>query len=774
MSLDVFSATVDAARFLFADVVSKAVAPLTKTVDDARTTLSDLTFAVVNGIDRQIASAKDVVAQTEARLTSEVDRQIAASNELLGSLTDSVKEKIDASLEQGNATVLGLGAKLGTLTETALETLRVSLEESSQKATDALANIPIPLATALSTAFGIDNHAAAEELSVRLDAVVRRMESNPEIPDDVKALTAPGALPSLAGLSGFMSLAGGIVLSNVITSLLQPVLRRAVYEEERLVRSNLPTASEVLTAQIRMLITPEQAKDKLDKLGYQDEDQLLLRHLSDQVLDVATSIAAWRRGQLDKASVLSNLARQGFIGSAADSLIIASEQLLDPNTLQEMLRRGFVTSEEFSTAAQSQGYSVQASQRLAFTARTLVDGGTALKSWQRGFLSDSGLVSALAKLGIAAEDVPVLQSAIKTLVDPGTEIALWLRGETSDGEIDSRLKALGYDVSGIRAIKTASLQLPSVQDLVTMAVREVFTPEIATKFGQYEDFPPEFVKQARRIGISEDVARWYWAAHWELPSSEQGFEMFQRGVIDQETLNLLIRSRDVMPFWRDKLTQIAYNPLTRVDVRRMHKLKLLTRLEVVRAYQDMGYSVINAERLTLFTEKLNEGELKAERQVQRDLSKTEYTSALKDGLLTDGQFLDGMGVLGYDNVEAQFILALERFRQKITLHKNDIALVKLKVRKGHLTMNGAVIELGKLGLADQETSEALTDIQIALENNVVEPTRTELDAFAKAGIIDQKRYVEELTRIGYSEEWANNYAQLIGAKITSAKKPTKK
>ncbi|GAI59226.1 unnamed protein product, partial [marine sediment metagenome] len=39
--------------------------------------------------------------------------------------------------------------------------------------------------------------------------------------------------------------------------------------------------------------------------------------------------------------------------------------------------------------------------------------------------------------------------------------------------------------------KELAYQIPPVADIITMAVREAFTPDIAARFGQYQDFPSE-------------------------------------------------------------------------------------------------------------------------------------------------------------------------------------------------------------------------------------------------------------------------------------------
>ncbi|GAH07016.1 unnamed protein product, partial [marine sediment metagenome] len=74
----------------------------------------------------------------------------------------------------------------------------------------------------------------------------------------------------------------------------------------------------------------------------------------------------------------------------------------------------------------------------------------------------------------------------------------------------------------------------------------------------YEDYPKPLETWAAKKGLSKEWSQRYWAAHWSLPSASQGFEMLHRGIINQSDLNMLLRALDVMPFWREKLTGIAY------------------------------------------------------------------------------------------------------------------------------------------------------------------------------------------------------------------------
>ena len=56
------------------------------------------------------------------------------------------------------------------------------------------------------------------------------------------------------------------------------------------------------------------------------------------------------------------------------------------------------------------------------------------------------------------------------------------REEMEEGELDLRLAQLGFAPAGIQELKVLAFPIPGVGDLIRMAVREVFTPDIAEKF----------------------------------------------------------------------------------------------------------------------------------------------------------------------------------------------------------------------------------------------------------------------------------------------------
>ncbi len=218
----------------------------------------------------------------------------------------------------------------------------------------------------------------------------------------------------------------------------------------------------------------------------------------------------------------------------------------------------------------------------------------------RGMTEDT-IIDLISRGGIHPDYAHDYLDAI--LIKPASEdvIAYELRRDPSLSNLGSELLKIGVHQNYHGLYKELAYQIPPVADIITMAVREAFTPDIAARFGQYQDLPSEFVEWVGKKGLSKEWAERYWAAHWSLPSPQQGFEMLHRGVIGEGEINMLMRALDIMPYWRDKLIQIAYRPLSRVDVRRMYALGVIDTSGIRKAYKDIGYNEYNADLMTKFT-----------------------------------------------------------------------------------------------------------------------------------------------------------------------------
>ena len=195
---------------------------------------------------------------------------------------------------------------------------------------------------------------------------------------------------------------------------------------------------------------------------------------------------------------------------------------------------------------------------------------------------------------------------------------------------ENYIRNLGFMGIGVRVAEQlldATEVIANEQQLITFMVREVFNDTIRTKFGQDLEFPddiaenktkilPEFAK----IGISETLARRLWAAHWELPEFQRAALAFYRYApedkafwkdeitdmkLDPElvatefdTLDTLLKTQDVMPFWRQKILATAFQDLGQLQIRWAIRFRFVKYEEAVYLHKRQGLPPKWAELVT--------------------------------------------------------------------------------------------------------------------------------------------------------------------------------
>lgn len=359
----------------------------------------------------------------------------------------------------------------------------------------------------------------------------------------------------------------------------------------------------------------------------------------------------------------------------------------------------------------------------------------------KGETTESAYYKNAALSGIPKERARLVLEATKALPTPGSVQEAYLRGTIGEQEHDKLLRSFGYSDDNIDLFKSLYFLIPPPQDLIRMGVREVFTPEIAEKFGQFQDIPKAFLEWGKKIGLSETWSKNYWAAHWELPSASMGFEMLHRGVIDDDELKLLLRALDVMPFWRERLIEISYNPLTRVDVRRMYQLGVLDESQVTRAYLDLGYNQEKAEWLTEFTRRYYAPEDQTQLDEFHNLARGVYSQAYKKKIISRDEYKEFLVNLKYHPEDVELLVQLDDFSILQSDRLFDPQDMRVTMRKLILSAyNDGLVEhevaIAMLEDLDYERDEAETELsvvdynrELSLRSVIVEAMHTQFIGF---------------------------------------------
>lgn len=450
---------------------------------------------------------------------------------------------------------------------------------------------------------------------------------------------------------------------------------------------------------------------------------------------------------------------------------------LGPSDTAAAIRRGALRKDEGLHDMRVLGYDDHRQEAIQRVTEQLLTGYEYITAWRRGEY-DSGTIE---------------------YIDPDWYTDIGVVNEHSLKVLYSHLYQTGMSSDAAKSLITISEFVPTAQDIIAFAVREVYSPEIAEAFGQFEGVE-DILKLARSdiraTGMSDTTFGKYWAAHWQLPGLSQGYEMFHRTtrtpnslsgdpiwvdeqgpvyqVIGPESLRKLLVALDIMPAYREPLTEIAYAPYTRVDVRRMHQVGTLTSEEVYYAYLDYGFSPDKAAKMTDFTIKYNEAGLEynetyGERQAnaEKDLTQTDILGAYEDMILSREETLFALQWIGYSEDEANLKISRKE-AAKEREEVNNILEVYKKAYVGRIMEHGEVVDkLNALDLAANRSTKLIELWDIERAARVTRPTKSEILSFFKTGIIDKDTAIEELKGAGYKDQYINWYLEKVEGELTT-------
>jgi len=284
-------------------------------------------------------------------------------------------------------------------------------------------------------------------------------------------------------------------------------------------------------------------------------------------------------------------------------------------------------------------------------------------------------------------------------LDPMSIITAWRRDPEKYAGLFADLKDQGWTEDRIEALKFYTLFYPAPADLIRWQAREVFEPEMISRYGLDSEFGAIEKEPFYKAGMTDEQILNYWRAHWEHASWMQVVEMLHRGLLTEEEVFDWFRLVEIPPFWRQHLIDTAYTWPTRVDVRRWWDMRTIDEAELRRLYSGMGYRGVNLDNYVLWTkvyvafpdlmarwtkgwitidevrEQLTSLGMPADRVEEmiqmkikpeapervaegKSLTKTEIYKGVKKELITWGEGIELLKDLGYDEDEADYILAV--------------------------------------------------------------------------------------------------------------------
>ena len=542
------------------------------------------------------------------------------------------------------------------------------------------------------------------------------------------------------------------------------------------------------------LLTGRTVEKCLEQAGMFSDDTEAFLKLQESLLPLDGVISLWHWGALSDSKATEYLKRLGYRESSAVECLEASMKPIPRSDLDRLLYMGKI---DIATYA----HHLNASQLSGVAVDTLVEwpyqptpGNTAVQMFLNGIIDETGLITRIKATGLSdAESRHVAKSIYKPL-DTDALIQLYRRGHLEYAQLANELKRNGIRASDATEIERLAWLTPGASDVVRFAVREVWTPEIVAKYNYDDDFPTKSVLWARRAGLTEEILRMFWRAHWELPGPSQAAEMVWRidagqdakprkdraTVLSETEFKEFLQTADYPKFWRERFAKMLYSPITRVDIRRVFNYGYCTIEDVYNNYRSGGYDHDNAEKLTQWTV---EEYLPRPLAMARDAILDAYT----DGALSPAEALASLRSLVVGDKQALPDTSIDLYLKQadITIAKKarDIALTVIKKEYIDKLVDKVEVNdrLTMLGITQTEKERALYAWDWELDYEEVKkkprkaapkqagkkPSEADFARWLKGGYITPEQFKQEMSALGYSDGHIEIYMQEIADSLTT-------
>lgn len=407
-------------------------------------------------------------------------------------------------------------------------------------------------------------------------------------------------------------------------------------------------------------------------------------------------------------------------------------------------------------------YSSPFTNNIETLARTVAKDGLLtpdiiITAWFRSLLNMDSVKNEFYKLGYDDQQIQtIVQSAQIPLREQYLQESL-LKEIISRNEYDRGMLALGYKQDDLDTYVKLYENIPPYTDLIRFAVREAYDERAVERLdldSEYDLIKDQFEKDMRAQGVFPPYPKYLWRSHWQLPSPTQAYEMLHRRIITEDELFNLLKASDYAPTWREKLMNISYSEYTRVDIRRMHDVGVLSDEDVYEAYRNIGYNDEKARNLQAFTLKLNE---KENLIIERDLTQAKWEQAYRYNIIDKFKFAGEMNKLGYDDNEVNLLIELIDYGKQAQTKANVTDDNKRRIAngvsksyiEGTLPRNRVESFLRNVGYTDSEVVEELTYLNIERE---ILLANTEIELIQKSFIeyhITESEVYNRMSGYGY-------------------------
>jgi hypothetical protein len=354
-----------------------------------------------------------------------------------------------------------------------------------------------------------------------------------------------------------------------------------------------------------------------------------------------------------------------------------------------------------------------------------------------------------------------LVHAARTKPDQNEATALYRRGVLDEETWGKAMRQAGVlEPEDARRFYELSTFIPGPSDLIRFMTRDSFDDAVVERFQYDQDFQKKYTAKAEEWGFAQgidtDTAKYYWRAHWDLPSAGQAYEMLHRlrpdkdGVtnpVTRDDVRQLLQVNDMAPFWQERLIDISYAVPRLVDTRNGYFKGAVSRNQLLSILQDRGYDLPTAKWVRGLFDKQ-----------KLDWASGRYWAKLRrQCLITDAEAQEYADIDGVDYDTFREVMSLMGKLREADLRKTCAAGVKGQYTTGGLLPADAINALMQLGLEGGCATQMVQLWTCQLKAKGKLPAIAQMCSWLQHGILSPAEMSARIVNMGYSPADAQRF-----------------
>lgn len=317
---------------------------------------------------------------------------------------------------------------------------------------------------------------------------------------------------------------------------------------------------------------------------------------------------------------------------------------------------------------------------------------------------------------------------------------------------------------------------PSISDVTRFLVRDVADDTLVEKYGMDDDFKDKWkgdlIHFADAIGVSEELGKYYWRAHWHIPSFTQLKEMAARlrpGRVDKEVetsyddMYNALKQDDWLPFWAKRMMAIGRPVVPKSEVVKAYNLHAIEEKELLERFLDLGYTQKDAE---FYVDYHKAWRTRDERKKAGWPSLTALTKQYASCLITIDQFKETLANLAMSDEQVNEAVDAANLAYDVEFRRVTIQGIMYQYRRGLINEAEANAALSKAGVP---AGCVPTLVQRWTAQKQRQPKHLQAAALCKMrsyGIITAEQQASALALGGWNVEDATRITEVCTMQLT--------